>query len=104
MGDAPTQEPALGTAHQFAIIGGVVDGDVGPIVGSIILWAILAFTGAFLREATSGSDALIPSWLLEGGEVGVTRLMMVGLMLVLLMAFRPQGMFGKREEMALDAS
>jgi ABC-type branched-subunit amino acid transport system permease subunit len=29
------------------------------------------------------------------------RFAMVGLILILLMAFRPQGMFGKREEMVL---
>jgi len=90
-------------AYAVVIIGGM--GRVfGPIVGSIILWAILAFTGAFLREATAGSDPLIPSGIIASGDVGVTRLMLVGLLLVLLMAFRPQGMFGKREEMALDAS
>ena len=29
------------------------------------------------------------------------RFVIVGLMLILLMAFRPQGMFGKKEEMVL---
>lgn len=90
-------------AYAVVIIGGMAR-VFGPVIGSIILWAILAFTGSFLREATSGSDPLIPTSIIASGDVGVTRLMLVGLLLVLLMAFRPQGMFGKREEMALDAS
>ena len=52
--------------------------------------------------ATQGADPLIPDSIISAGDVGVVRLMLVGLLLVLLMAFRPQGIFGKREEMALD--
>jgi ABC-type branched-subunit amino acid transport system permease subunit len=29
------------------------------------------------------------------------RFFLIGMLLILLMAFRPQGMFGKREEMVL---
>lgn len=88
-------------AYAVLIIGGLAR-VFGPAVGSMILWAILSFTSAFLREATSGNDPLIPDSILQAGDVGVVRLMLVGLLLVLLMAFRPQGIFGKREEMALD--
>ena len=35
------------------------------------------------------------------GEDPAVRFMLVGLALILLMAFRPQGMFGKKEEMVL---
>ncbi len=87
--------------YAVLIIGGLAR-VFGPVVGSMILWGILSFTSAFLREATAGNDPLIPSSILESGDVGVVRLMLVGLLLVLLMAFRPQGIFGKREEMALD--
>lgn len=90
-------------AYAVLIMGGLAR-VFGPIVGSMILWGILSFTSSFLREATSGADPLIPSSIIESGDVGVVRLMLVGLLLVLLMAFRPQGMFGKREEMALDAN
>ncbi len=34
--------------------------------------------------------------------IGQFRLMLVGLGLMLLMIFRPQGIFGNRKEMALD--
>ena len=36
-------------------------------------------------------------------QVAALRFVIVGLMLVLLMALRPQGLFGKREEMVLGA-
>ncbi len=97
--DFQTQVTFIG--YAVLIIGGLAR-VFGPIVGSMILWGILSFTSAFLREATQGSDPLIPDSIIEAGDVGVVRLMLVGLLLVLLMAFRPQGIFGKREEMALD--
>jgi ABC-type branched-subunit amino acid transport system permease subunit len=34
-------------------------------------------------------------------RVAALRFALIGLILILLMAFRPQGMFGKREEMVL---
>ncbi len=34
-------------------------------------------------------------------QIAALRFIILGLILILLMAFRPQGMFGKREEMVL---
>jgi ABC-type branched-subunit amino acid transport system permease subunit len=40
--------------------------------------------------------------LVEGADdQAALRFMIIGLVLILLMAFRPQGMFGKKEEMVL---
>jgi len=39
---------------------------------------------------------------MTGTQVGQVRFMMIGLALILLAAFRPQGIFGSKEEMALD--
>ena len=81
------------------ILGGV--GRVwSPIVGAMIFWTVLAFTDNFLRQAVA--EDLIPEWLMSGTQVGQVRFMLVGLSLSLLMVFRPQGIFGNREEMALD--
>ena len=85
--------------YAVLIIGGLAR-IFGPVVGSMILWGILAITSNVLRDLAPIEIGGLT--LLEGGDVGVVRLMMVGLLLVLLMAFRPQGIFGKREEMALD--
>lgn len=77
----------------------------GPIIGSMLFWAVLAFTDNFLNQA-AGSDGVLklgPVTVIENvTQVGQIRLAMVGLALMLLMIFRPQGLLGNREEMALD--
>jgi neutral amino acid transport system permease protein len=73
---------------------------VGPIIGSIIFWALLAATNSALRQAVA--SGLIPDWLMSGTQIGQVRFMMVGLGLMLLMVFRPQGIFGDRRELALE--
>jgi branched-chain amino acid transport system permease protein len=60
----------------------------GVAVGSIILWTLLEGL-RFLELPLSET------------RISALRFMIVGLILILLMAFRPQGMFGKREEMVL---
>ena len=60
----------------------------GVAVGSIILWTI--FEGLRFLE--------LP---LSEVEITSLRFILLGLVLILLMAFRPQGIFGKREEMVL---
>ncbi len=45
----------------------------------------------------------ISSSIINNTQVGQFRFMMVGLLLMLLMIFRPQGIFGDRREIALDA-
>ncbi len=72
----------------------------GPVVGAAILWAILSFSDIFLREGVR--SGLISDKIMDGTQVGQVRFMLIGLGLVLLAAFRPQGIFGNKEEMALD--
>jgi len=72
----------------------------GPVIGSMILWGVLSFTDTFLREMVA--EEIIPNSLMEGPQVGQVRFMLIGIALLLLAAFRPQGMFGNRDEMALD--
>jgi branched-chain amino acid transport system permease protein len=60
----------------------------GVAVGSLIFWTILEglrFVELPIAEV----------------KISALRFILVGLALILLMAFRPQGMFGKREEMVL---
>ena len=72
----------------------------GPIAGAAILYAILSFTDVALRQGVDNGH--IPEWLMTGTQVGQVRFMLIGLGLILLAAFRPQGIFGNKEEMALD--
>ncbi len=72
----------------------------GPVIGAMILWGVLSFTDTFLRQAVD--QDIIPTSIMEGTQVGQVRFMLIGFSLALLAAFRPQGIFGNRDEMALD--
>jgi branched-chain amino acid transport system permease protein len=78
----------------------------GSIVGPMLFWGILAFTDVFLNElykAWGGRIAVFGLTLIASpSQIGQFQQMLVGLMLILLMVFRPQGLFGNRKEMALD--
>jgi branched-chain amino acid transport system permease protein len=71
----------------------------GPILGAAIFWALLVFVGEFLNEAVN--EGVIT--FLTNTQVGQIRFMLVGLGLMALMIFRPQGILGDRKELALDA-
>jgi len=73
----------------------------GPVIGSMIFWSVLSVTDNFLRQATAGSQPLIT--FIDNQDVGAIRFILVGVALALLMAFRPQGIFGKKSEVLLDA-
>lgn len=79
-------------AYAVLILGGAAT-VMGPVLGSVVFWFLLASTEELLRSAE-----LVPS-----EAIGPTRLALVGLALVLLMAFRPQGILGNKQEMMLNA-
>jgi neutral amino acid transport system permease protein len=87
-------------AYTALILGGAAR-TFGPIVGSVIFWMILQFVDVTLREASSND--LLPASIISGTQVGQVRFMIVGVGLALLMVFRPQGIFGDRRELELDA-
>lgn len=87
-------------AYAVLILGGAAR-VFGPVVGSIIFWFLLVFVEQLLRQMVSND--LIPDWLMNANQVGQVRFILVGLGLMLLMIYRPQGIFGDRKELALDA-
>jgi len=87
-------------AYTALLLGGAAR-VMGPVLGAVILWVTLAVTDTLLRSGVS--SGAIPSWLMDGVQVGQVRFILVGLALMLLMAFRPQGILGDRRELALDA-
>jgi len=99
------QPDNFGTAITFFIYTALILGGTariwGPIVGSMMFWMLLSFTDNFLRQAVANDH--VPTSIMTGIQVGQVRFMLVGLGLALLMIFRPQGMFGNRREMQLDA-
>jgi branched-chain amino acid transport system permease protein len=72
-----------------------------PIVGAMIFWFLIVFIEQVLRQAVTNN--LIPDWLIGVNQVGQIRFMLMGIGLMLLMIFRPQGIFGDKKELALDA-
>jgi branched-chain amino acid transport system permease protein len=86
---APSSFEPLVTFFGYAVLllGGLVS-YWGMIVGGVVLW--------FLLEATRVIDLPIDST-----QQAAVRFAIVGAVLILLMAFRPQGAFGKKEEMVL---
>jgi ABC-type branched-subunit amino acid transport system permease subunit len=87
-------------AYTALILGGA--GRVlGPVIGAMIFWFIVSITDGFLRQATAGADPLIT--FIDSQDVGAIRFVLVGVFLGLLMVFRPQGIFGRRREVLLDA-
>jgi ABC-type branched-subunit amino acid transport system permease subunit len=79
-------------AYTIVILGGTAK-NWGVPAGAIIFGVIFAGTRFFDFPPFSYFDS---------GERAYVRLIIIGLILIGLMAFRPQGIFGKREEMVLE--
>jgi branched-chain amino acid transport system permease protein len=87
-------------AYAVLILGGAAR-VLGPVVGAVIFWFLLVFIEQTLRGLVNIDK--IPDWLMNQNQVGQVRFMLVGLGLMLLMIYRPQGIFGDKKELALDA-
>jgi len=79
-------------AYVILLLGGVAR-NIGIPLGAIIFTAIFAGT----RSLT-----FWPLSLLSSADRAAVRLIIVGSILIGLMAFRPQGLLGNREELLLD--
>jgi branched-chain amino acid transport system permease protein len=87
-------------AYAILILGGTAR-VLGPVAGTVIFWLLLVFVQQILAESVAAG--WIPSSILTSDQVGQVKFIIVGLGLMLLMIFRPQGIFGDRKELALDA-
>jgi branched-chain amino acid transport system permease protein len=87
-------------AYAILILGGAAR-VFGPVLGTVIFWAIIQGTDVFLRSAIDIGVPVLS--LMTGTQAAVVRFMLVGLGIMLLMIFRPQGILGDRRELALDA-
>ncbi|WP_166139704.1 branched-chain amino acid ABC transporter permease [Nocardioides ochotonae] len=88
-------------AYTALLVGGAAR-VLGPVAGAIIYWFLLSALGAFFAQATSGADPLLPTWAMTETQASLVRFIVTGLALMLLMIFRPQGIFGDRRELAID--
>ena len=72
---------------------------LGPIIGSMIFWVLLSLTDGLL---TLGVDSGVINFI-RTDQIGGIRFMLVGLGLMLLVIFRPQGIFGNKKELYFNA-
>ncbi|MPZ60645.1 MAG: branched-chain amino acid ABC transporter permease [Propionibacteriales bacterium] len=75
----------------------------GPVVGAILLWGMLNVLGNFFGQATSGPNPIIPTWIMDSNQSSLVRFIVLGIALMLLMIYRPQGIFGDKRELAIHA-
>lgn len=93
------QADALGRTLTFNVwtvllLGGAAT-VVGPVLGSVLLWTVLMLVKSALRE--------MPAEVISSTQAEAVSWVLVGVTLMLLVVFRPQGILGSRREVALGA-
>jgi branched-chain amino acid transport system permease protein len=83
-------EPIFTFVGFAILILGGIGSYFGVVVGSIVI--------SFIVSGTRFID-----FPLDADKVAALRFVLVGLIIMAMMAFRPQGIFGKKEELHLDA-
>lgn len=81
--------------YVIVIIGGAGT-IVGPVIGAIIFQFLFFFFDSFMASAQQNG------WfgdVLDATDAAQVKLVLVGIGLMTLMAYRPQGIFGNKEEM-----
>jgi neutral amino acid transport system permease protein len=81
--------------YAILLLGGAAT-ILGPIVGSMIFWVLLSFFSGFVARAVEAG------WLpfMSQVQAGQLRFILVGVAIMLIVIFRPQGIFGNKKELA----
>lgn len=74
---------------------------LGPVAGAVVFWFLFQWFEGFMRSSIE--EGWYGSFL-QDTDTGPFRFMLLGLILMLLVVFRPQGFFGDKEEALLDGS
>jgi branched-chain amino acid transport system permease protein len=69
---------------------------LGPVIGAMIFWVVLSLTQGILYGLIESGAV---TWL-NTVQAGQLRYILVGVALMLLMIFRPQGVLGNKKELA----
>jgi neutral amino acid transport system permease protein len=88
-------------AWTVVVLGGAGN-NVGTILGAVIFWAYFTIT-RYLPNLLASLHSLIPviPSTVDEARLGAFRIMLIGLILIVLMMARPQGILGKKEELTL---
>ncbi len=79
--------------YLVVILGGAAT-IIGPTVGAIVYWFVISVFNSLLSQAI-GRDGW---WFISSTDVGAVRYVLVGVSIALLLVFRPEGLFGNKEE------
>ncbi len=85
-------------AYAALILGGAAT-TWGPVIGGVIWYAVFAFMQNLVSEMVS--TGVFPDDL--AGDAKVLPFVFLGVALMLMVIFRPQGILGNRREVELDA-
>ncbi len=84
-------EPLLTFNAWIIVVLGGAGSNAGTLLGAIIFWAYDSLTRFLLPQLG----------FLDQSQAGALRIMIIGLILMVLMMWRPQGILGKKEELTL---
>ena len=79
--------------YLVVILGGAAT-VLGPPVGAMVYWFVISLFNSLLTQAL-GNDGW---WIISPTDTGAVRYVVVGITIVLLLVFRPQGIFGDKAE------
>jgi branched-chain amino acid transport system permease protein len=85
--------------YTMVILGGAAR-VFGPVVGAMIFWFLYNFLARILEQVEARD--YLPDSILRATQVGPVVFFMVGVGLVAMLIFRPQGIFGDKREISLD--
>ncbi len=84
-------EPLLTFNAWIIVVLGGAGSNAGTLLGAIIFWAYDSLTRFYLPNLS----------FIDQSQAGALRVMIIGLILMVLMVWRPQGILGKKEELTL---
>lgn len=87
-------------SYTALILGGAAT-TLGPVIGGMMFWSIFTFVSVTADQAAKAN--VIPNSIMNDVQAGVVPFIFLGISLMLLMVFRPQGIFGDRKELEVDA-
>ncbi|RZS64209.1 amino acid/amide ABC transporter membrane protein 2 (HAAT family) [Agromyces ramosus] len=81
--------------YAILLLGGAAT-ILGPVIGSMIFWVLLSFFSGFVARAVEAG------WFpfMTQVQAGQLRFILVGVAIMLIVIFRPQGIFGNKKELA----
>jgi branched-chain amino acid transport system permease protein len=111
VGTGSAQPDQYQNANTFLAYGALILGGAarvsGPVIGAMLLWFIIAFSDSALSALLAGDRTFFGLFQINEfvtqTDVAYARFIIIGLGIMFLMIFRPQGIIGDRREVMLDA-